>query len=92
MFKGFKFREELKVGMKFRYSGFCEDLDIEIIEITYTHVICRSVRHPNRTRIAHKEYDENGFGIKRIEVSRFLNQTHPQRCHQLIPYNGDSRY
>ena len=92
MFKGFKFIDELKVGMKFRYSGFCEDLDFEIIEITNTYVECRSVRHPDLTKIAYARYDENGYGLERKEISRFLNATHPERCHQLIPYNGESRY
>lgn len=92
MFNGFKFIEELKVGMKFRVKGLCETCDFEIIEINGDTVVTRSLMHPDITKHAFSNYDENGYGIVRRNISKFLNETHPERCRQLIPYNGDSRY
>lgn len=81
---------EIFVGMKFRYDGLCSDNDEQIIEITESTIVTKSLTHGKYlTRYNYTEFDSEGYPIHRHNKKDLLNIT----CsHSIIPYNGDKRY
>ena len=83
-------KNEIYVGMKFRYDGLCSDNDEQIIEITEQEVITKSLTHGKYlTRYNYKEFDGEGYPIHRHDKKDFLRLT---ERHAIRPYNGDKRF
>ena len=83
-------KNEIYVGMKFRYDGLCSDNDEQIIEITENNVITKSLT-PSKylTRYNYKEFDSEGCAIHRHNKKDFLKAG---ERHAIIAYNGNKRY
>ena len=80
---------EIFVGMKFRYDGLCSENDEQIIEITESNVITKSLTHGKYlNHYNYKEFDCEGYPMHRHDKRDFLKSG---ERHAIIPYNGDKR-
>ena len=78
------------VGMKFRYDGLCSDNDEQIIEITESTVITKSLTHGKYLKCYnYTEFDSEGYPVHRYNKRDFLKSG---GRHDIIAYNGDKRY
>ena len=82
-------KNEIFVGMKFRYDGLCSDNDEQIIEITETAVITKSLTHVKYlTCYNYTEFDSEGYPIHRHDKKDFQKA---RERHAIIAYNGEKR-